>query len=252
MATESENEFYRAVIRDRLAILYFRGEVFELLTDVERSEEMMSFMKDAENDKSVRGLMLLHEPGILGEAAYDRYMKSILQEDKMPEDLDSPAFSQRLKRFRQIIILRKFIRYLSNYFKPTFAGMNSTLVTPFIGVALSTDFRLASPKAVLSFAHKKYGLHPSGALPYSLSHYAGHSRAMEIQFSDRLDAAQAFRLGLVSQILPEDGFEENCIRFSRRYLKNCPSTIKLTKRLNNFDLHSLDEYLDYEAGLLNL
>jgi enoyl-CoA hydratase/carnithine racemase len=252
MADNISNEFYHAYMHGHLAVLHFRAGVFDLLTDVDRSEEMMTFIRETEHDRAVRGLLLLHEPGILGEEAYDAFIKSILHEGQMPDDMESPDFTQRLKRFRQIIILRKFIRFLSNYFKPTFSGLNSTLVTPFVGVALSTDFRLASPKAVFSFAHRKYGLHPSGALPYSLAHYAGHSRAMDIQFSDRLDAEQAFRLGLVSQILPQDNFEDNCIRYTQRYLHNCPSTIKLTKRLNNFDTPALDDYLDYEASLLNL
>jgi len=133
-----------------------------------------------------------------------------------------------------------------------FVGINSTIVTPFMGVTLVADMRLASPNGVFSLAHRKYGLHPSGAIPFFLTHYLGHSKAMEIQLSDYVTAEEAFRLGLFNQILPSDQFNHNCNRYIHGYLKNHRSTLAMTKRLNNFKNRWLQEYLDQEASLMNL
>ena len=133
-----------------------------------------------------------------------------------------------------------------------FSGINSVVVTPFMGVTLVADIRLASPKGAFSMAHRKYGLHPTGAIPFFLTHYLGHSKGLEIQLSDHVTAEEAFRLGLINQILPDDDFNQNCIRYIQGCLNNYRSTLTMTKRLNNFKNRWLQEYIDHEASLMNL
>jgi enoyl-CoA hydratase/carnithine racemase len=195
---------------------------------------------------------LLNQPDCLGEQVYDTFIRSILQEDDSLDDKDVPTFLQKNTRFRQINILNRFIRFLLGYHKMVFVGMGSTIVTPFMGVTLVADMRLASPNGIFSLAHRKYGIHPSGAIPFFLTHYLGHSKAVEIQLSDRITAEEAFRLGLVNQILPADNFSQNCVRYIQPYLNNYRSTLNMTKRLNNFKNRWLQEYLDHESSLMNL
>jgi enoyl-CoA hydratase/carnithine racemase len=247
-----DNQYFDASIERNLAVVSFKSDVFELITSLEQSQVMMEFIRQAEYEKSVKGLLLLNQPGCLGEEAYHRFVRSILKEDDSMESRDVPEFLQKNTRFRQINILNKFISFLAGYQKLVVVGIGCTMVTPFLGVALVADLRLASPRAVFSMAHRKYGLHPSGAIPFFLTHYLGHSKAMEIQLSDRLLSDEAFRLGLVSQILPADRFEENCIRYVQKYLENYRSTLRLTKRLNNFKHRWLEEYLEHESSLINL
>jgi 2-(1,2-epoxy-1,2-dihydrophenyl)acetyl-CoA isomerase len=246
-----DNLYFEASRQGNLAVVTLKSEVFELITSLTESQVMMDFIREEEYDKSVRGLLLLNEPDCLGEDAYDRFLRSILKESDSP-DPDVPAFLQKNTRFRQINILNKFISFLSAYHKPVIVGIGCTLVTPFMGVALVADFRLASPNAAFSLAHRNYGLHPSGAIPYLLAHYLGHSKAMELQFSGRITAEEAFRMGLVTQILPADNFRENCIRYVQPWLSQCRPTLFMTKRLNNFKNRWLDDYFEHETSLMNL
>ena len=73
-----------------------------------------------------------------------------------------------------------------------------------------------------------------------------------MQLTDRIDVRQAFRLGLINQILPSDNFEDNCIRYVKPYMKGCQSTLRLTRRLNTFRFRDLEDYLQFEESLLNL
>jgi enoyl-CoA hydratase/carnithine racemase len=247
-----DNLYFEASIGDNLAVVSFKAEAFELISSITESQVMMDFIRDAEYNNAVKGLLLLNQPGCLGENAYDQFIRSILKEDDTLENKDVPTFLERNTRFRQINILNKFIRFLAGYQKLVIAGIGCTIVTPFMGVALVADFRVASPNGVFSLAHRKYGIHPSGAIPFFLNHYVGHSRAMEIQLSDRISAEDAFRLGLVNQILPHDNFSQNCIRYCQAYLNNFRSTLRNTKRLNNFKDRWLHEYQEFEGSLMNL
>jgi enoyl-CoA hydratase/carnithine racemase len=226
--------------------------VYDLITSIENSQVLMDFIREAGHDHSTRGLLLMNQSECLGEEEYDRFIRSIMKEKTNGQSEDMPDFLQKNTRFRQINILNRFIHFLSQYQKLVVVGIDCTLVTPFMGATMVADLRLASPGAVFSLAHKKYGLHPSGAIPYFLTHYLGHSKSIEVQLSDRLTAEEAFRLGLVSQILPEDRFVENCIRYVQPYLAYCRSTLQMTKRLNNFKHRWLDEYFDHETVLMNL
>ena len=181
----------------------FKDHVYDLITSIVESQVMMEFIREAGHDNEIKGLLLLNESQGLGEAEYENFIKGIMKETITENQDEMPDFIQRNKRFRQINILNRFIHFLAEYHKLVFVGINCTIVTPFMGAALVADIRLASPDAVFSLAHRKYGLHPSGAIPYLLTHYLGHSKSIEVQLSDRLNAEEAFRLGLVSQILPE-------------------------------------------------
>lgn len=252
MAKVIDNLYFEASIEDNLAIVSFKAEAFELITSLTVSQVMMDFIREAEFNPAVKGLLLLNQPYCLGEEAYDVFIRSILKEDDSLENKDVPTFLQKNTRFRQINILNKFIRYLAGYHKMVFVGIGSTIVTPFMGVTLVADLRLASPGGILSLAHRKYGLHPSGAIPFFLTHYLGHSKAVEIQLSERITAEEAFRLGLINHILPADNFPQNCVRYIQPYLHNYRSTLSMTKRLNNFKNRWLQEYLDHETTLMNL
>jgi enoyl-CoA hydratase/carnithine racemase len=247
-----DNHYLEASVTGNLAVIDLKADAFKLITDLTESQVMMDFIRDAEHNPAVKGLLLLSEPGCLGEKAYDVFIRSILGEADPMDDKDVPVFLEKNTRFRQINILNRFIRYLAGYHKMVFAGMDDTIVTPFLGVLLVSDIRLASPKGVFSLAHRKFGLHPSGSIPFFLTHYLGHSKALEIQLSDHVTAEEAFRLGLINQVLPDDHFRENCMRYIQGYLNNYKSTLTMTKRLNNFKNRWLQEYIDHEASLMNL
>lgn len=247
-----DNLYFEAAIEDHLAMVSFKSDAFEFITSIDDSQVMMDFIREAEHNQAVKGLLLLNEPYCLGEEAYDAFIKGILKEENSPGGKDTPTFIQKNKRFRQINILNGFIRFLAGYHKLVVAGIGCTVVTPFMGATLVADLRLASPYGSYALAHRKYGLHPSGAIPYFLTHYLGHSKAIEVQLSDHISAGEAFRLGLVNQILPAENFKQNCIRYLKPMLENYRSTLSMTKRLNNFKNRWLQDYFDHEASLMNL
>ncbi len=247
-----DNLYFEATIEENLAIVKLKSDAFDLITSINESQVMMDFLREAEYNSAVKGLLLLNEPDCLGEKAYDDFIHSILSEDDITENKDVPTFIQKNTRFRQINILNRFIGFLAGYHKLVFVGISSTIVTPFMGATLVADVRLASPHGAFSLAHRKYGLHPSGAIPFLLTHYLGHSKAIEIQLSDKITADEAFRLGLVNQILPHDLFTENCIRYIQTFFKNYRSTLNTTKRLNNYKNSGLPEYFRHEGSIINL
>ncbi len=252
MPNTIDNNFFEAYVQDRLAIINFKSHVYDLLSSLNDSQVLMDFIKESEYDKQVRGILLLNQSDCLGAEAYDAFLRKISKMDDNRDEVQIAPISEKVIRFREIKILSKFIKFLANYQKLVIASISSELVTPFIGIALVADIRLASRYASFSMYHRKFGLHPSGGIPFFLERFLGRSKAIELQFLDRIDAEKAYQLGLIDQILPDENFTAHCIRYLQPFLKECPSTLRLTKRLNNFSNNQLADYFDYEAGLLNL
>lgn len=248
-----QNQYFETSVEGSLAIIKFKGDIFGLVTNLEQSAKLIEYIRSTEIEKCIKGLLIVYEAQCLGEEVYDNFMQKIIAH---PADDASgrllTEFSEKEMRFRQITVINKFIKFLANYPKISAVGAGDTMVTPFIGAFLVADLRFASPSAAFSFAHKKYGLHPSGGLPYFLNHYLGHSKAVEIMLSDKLYASRAKSLGLVNKIIPEEDFNQGCIRLMKEYLKVNSASLRLTKRLFNYINQDLEDYFDFEASLINL
>jgi enoyl-CoA hydratase/carnithine racemase len=247
-----EREAFYTEKRDSIAIIKIKDKVFDLVTDLEESEYLMEFITQSEYDNEISALLFLNEPGCFGEDKYDKFIHEILGRHEEKSKDEVPTFSHKNIRFREINILNKIIRGIAAYQKLCFIAINGEVVTPFIGAALAADFRFASNKSRFIMAHNKYGLHPSGALPFFLTHYMHHSAALGIQLSEGFTVEKAKELGLVNEIFTSDHFDDLCIEEVFSYLHCRTCTMRRAKQLTNFHRRELNDYFQYEAGLLNL
>ncbi len=148
--------------------------------------------------------------------------------------------------------MNTLVKHLTGLHIIVVAGAQGTVVTPYIGTVLAADFRYACEGSRFSMAHNKYGLHPSGGLPFFLSGLLNHSKALEIQVKDYITAEEALELGLINKILQKEKFVDQIILEIKKITRLKYCTIQHTKRLTNFNRKSLFDYFDYEAEILNL
>jgi enoyl-CoA hydratase/carnithine racemase len=89
-------------------------------------------------------------------------------------------------------------------------------------IALYCDLRLASDAARFGTAFAQRGLIAEYGMAWMLPRLVGHANALDLLFSARIiDAAEAFRLGLVNQVLPQISFAEAV----QKYAVNLASTV---------------------------
>ena len=252
MNTVDSSPFYDVYVQDEIAILLIKDKVFDFITDVQMSDRLIDFIRQIDHNPDIKAFVYLNDRESFTEENYERFIKRILKNDHVGRDCDPPSYAERNVRFREINVLNNIIKTIAGLQKLVIAGLNGTIVTPFFGASLVADFRYASEDAVFSMIHNKYGLHPSGGLPFFLSSYLHHSKALEIQMTDRFDVNHAKELGLITKILPLENFMEQLIQEVRDFtgIKYC--SLRDTKRLTNFYRKSLADYFDFEAELLNL
>lgn len=89
--------------------------------------------------------------------------------------------------------------------KVTIAAVNGPCAGGALSLACAVDLRYAASSAVFTTAFAKAGLPGDFGGTWTLPRIVGEGKARELYLlSDRIDAAEAERFGLVSKVLPDD------------------------------------------------
>jgi 2-(1,2-epoxy-1,2-dihydrophenyl)acetyl-CoA isomerase len=116
--------------------------------------------------------------------------------------------------------------------KPVVAGVNGVAVGAGLSLAMAADIRIAADTARLHPGYLRAGTSPDGGLTWSLPNLLGHEAAMRFLLESRfVDAAEALRLGLVSEVVPADRLEGRLLEFCEAVAAQAPLAVRRTKRL---------------------
>jgi 2-(1,2-epoxy-1,2-dihydrophenyl)acetyl-CoA isomerase len=145
----------------------------------------------------------------------------------------------------------KLIPLLAETPKPVIAALNGAAAGAGISLALACDFRIASDAASFTMAFIKIGLIPDAGSTYLLPRTVGMAKALELALlSDRVDAAEAERIGLVNRVVPAASLMTEARSLAARLAQLPTAAIGLTKRAFNESARlGLAEAMDREADV---
>ena len=133
--------------------------------------------------------------------------------------------------------------------KPTIAALPGAAAGAGLSLALACDLRIASENAVLVTAFAKVGFSGDYGGTFFLTQLVGSAKARELYLlSDRIDAKEAERLGIVNQVVAEGALEEKTMELARR-LASGPSIAYryMKENLNRAVGGEMGDCLDLEA-----
>ena len=116
--------------------------------------------------------------------------------------------------------------------KPVIAAINGYAVGGGLELALACDIRVCSDNASFALSEVKIGSIPGGGGTQRLVRAIGMSDAMLMLLSgDRVDAAEAHRIGLVSRVYPQDQLLAEATALAQRITANAPLSVRAVKRV---------------------
>ena len=121
---------------------------------------------------------------------------------------------------------------LSELQKPSIAAVNGHAMGVGMGVALACDIRIAAEKAQFSEAFVRMGLIPGDGSCWQLPRLIGLSNTLLLQYTgDRVDGNEAYRMGLVSKVVPDDAIMEAAMELATRLAQGPTQSLSLIKYL---------------------
>jgi enoyl-CoA hydratase len=132
--------------------------------------------------------------------------------------------------------------------KPTIAAINGYALGGGCELALACDIRLASEEAQLGLPEVSLGIFPGFGGTQRLPRLVGHGKAAELIFTgERIDAAEALRIGLVNHVVPAPRLLDEARKLAGHILARAPVAVRHAKEaLNRAAEAPLQEGLQYE------
>ena len=149
---------------------------------------------------------------------------------------------------------QQVFRQLETMGKPSVAAINGFALGVGLELAMACTVRFAAPHARMGQPEVKLGILPGYGGTQRLPRLVGRGRALELLLSgEAIDAAAAWRIGLVNAVAPECEF----MRFSREWLlktlANGPAALALAMEAVDVGLEAgLEAGLRFEAAAFGL
>ena len=223
-------------ITDRVGILTLnRPEVMNAFGGTMR-EDLLQMLQQAEADKNVRCVV------ITGAGRAFCAGGDVASMAEMQAKNEASVIPQRMKIGGQVVNL---IRSMA---KPVIAAVNGAAAGAGVNLALACDMRFAAQSAHFSESFVKIALVPDWGGTYLLTQLVGTAKAIELMMSgNRIDAAEALRIGIVNRVIPDDTFREDVVIFARQLAGGPANTLAHIKRATYIGATgTLSDALQYE------
>lgn len=165
-------------------------------------------------------------------------------------DISSMAGNNSAEHARdRMLDLQVAISDLLNLDRPIISVVDGPAYGAGVGLALTGDLILASPRARFCLSFLRLGAIPDCGVFYTLPRIVGLQRAKELAFSTReIGPDEAKDMGMVFEIQPEDSIDARAQAIASSMSKLPLAALSLTKRIFNASLNSdLNTMLELEA-----
>lgn len=115
--------------------------------------------------------------------------------------------------------------------QPLIAAVHGYVLGSGIEMSLCCDIRLAAENAKFGMPEVGLGILPAAGGTQTLPRLVGRGKALEILLADkRLDAREAYEIGLVNQVLPNDKLMECAEQMAKKIASFDPFAVRFAKR----------------------
>jgi enoyl-CoA hydratase len=155
---------------------------------------------------------------------------------------------------RRALVGQAIFRRFETSPKPVIAAVNGFALGGGCELAMSCHLRVASETAKFGQPEVKLGIAPGYGGTQRLPRLVGRGRALQLLLTgEMIDAAEAFRIGLVNRVVPGAELIASCDALIRQMLANAPLALGMCIEAVNFGTESsLEDGLNLEANQFGL
>lgn len=234
LADSSHWETIRYIVDGHVAVLTLNRPQSRNAIDTVMRRELAQAVSDIRQNRDIKVLVLMGEGGAFCSGG----------------DIHSMATDNRAEQARdRMISLQGIIRDLLTIDRPIISAVNGAAYGAGLGLALTADLILASPRARFCLSFLRLGAVPDCGVFYTLPRMVGLLTAKQLAFSTReFGAEEAQALGIVSEVIPEALIHERALDMAQNLARLPLASLSMIKKTFNASLDSsLDTMLEMEA-----
>src|SRR5437870_680577 len=202
-------------------------------------EDLRAAFEDARDDAEVRGVILTGA----GDKAFIA-----------GADISELSHVTAIEAEKSSTYGQEVLNLIENLGKPVIAAVNGFALGGGCETAMACTIRVASEHAKFGQPEVTLGLIPGGGGTQRLPRLIGKGRALQIILSGEMISAQeAFRIGLVNEVVPAAELTTRAEAILKRIFSNAPVAVKYSLEAVNKGMEtSQTEGLSLEASLFGL
>ncbi len=115
--------------------------------------------------------------------------------------------------------------------QPLIAALHGYVLGSGIEIALCCDIRIATKSARFGLPEVALGMIPAAGGTQTLPRTVGKAKALEMLLTDEwIDGEEAFRIGLVNHVVPEDKLLDHANEMARKITAHDPAAVRYAKQ----------------------
>jgi enoyl-CoA hydratase len=223
-------------------ITFNRPEVLNAFNP-EMSEELIEVAAAIKSDKEVRVVVLTGagDQAFMSGADIDKTIFAWVEMAKR----GGSVFEDKKKFFTSTM--------LEELPQPVIAAVNGYAFGKGCEMVMGCDIRIAADTAQFGLPEIKLGIMCGGGATVRLPHLIGKGKTMEMCMTgDPIDAQEAYRIGLVNQVVPAEELENAVNAMIKRLIYKGAISLAYTKKsINAVTDMEITEALEYEGRLFS-
>ena len=183
-------------------------------------EELHELLVDAENDKSIRALIITGsgQKAFVAGADIAEFSNYSVEEGKQLSSLGH----------------FKIFNFIENYSKPVIAAVNGFALGGGLELAMACHIRVASSNAKMGLPEVSLGVIPGYGGTQRLAQLVGKGKAFEmIVTADMLGAEDAYKWGLANYVVTQEELLAKCLDIASKIVSKSPVAVKTAIKVIN-------------------
>lgn len=230
-------DFYALKQRDDVATLKLGKNFLSNTIDLAIKNSLFDVFDHIEENNEIKVLVIMNCLEQIGCEDYIDFCRQVLN-----TEFDRRSIQRMCNIFDQLIL--KIVRLN----KPIVYTDCDEVIPLFMNMSLACDYRIVAKDTVFQKPYFELETLPKGGSAFFLCKMLGYSKAKQLLMSEKnIDALEALEMGIVDQVVPYNKLEEAANQIASDLTKRSIRSLEGIKRLINYTMKDIQDYLEFES-----
>jgi 2-(1,2-epoxy-1,2-dihydrophenyl)acetyl-CoA isomerase len=229
--------FYSLKQLDDFATLKLGKNFLSNTIDLATKNSLFDVFDHISDNNEIKVLVIMNCLDQIGCEDYIDFCRQVLN-----TEYDRRSIQRMCNIFDQLILK------IVSLNKPIVYADCDEVIPLFLNMSLACDYRIVATDTIFQKPYFELETLPKGGSAFFLCKMLGYSKAKQFLMSEKdIDAFEALEMCIVDQVVPYRKLEKTAIQIAHDLTKRPIRSLEGIKRLINYTMKDIQDYLDFES-----